>query len=199
MRGNYGLNISDIMRHLWSPVCVVTSAWQGKINGQIAVTIGSASIVPDKPRLLIQIYKNNYSHKLIYSSGVFAANFLNQDQVSLIPTFGFETGKETNKFQNIAYEEGITGCPVLLDSWGFIEAKIVNSMDGGDMTCFLGEVISGEIVGKQGPLLWPDARRVLPEHLQNIWESKRCEQTNISMDTMGCIDAHEWNDRKVIE
>ena len=46
-------------------MAAVSSAWQGKHNAQIAVAIGAASIVPSKPRVIIQIYKRNLSHDLI--------------------------------------------------------------------------------------------------------------------------------------
>ena len=61
--------IAPIMGRLWSPLAAVTSHWRGKSNVQIAVAVGAASIVPHMPRVVVQIYKGNYSHGLIYESG----------------------------------------------------------------------------------------------------------------------------------
>ena len=64
--------IAPMMTHLWSPMAAVTSCWEGKLNAQIVVAIGGASIVPSQPRVVVQIYKRNFSHGQIYRSGAFA-------------------------------------------------------------------------------------------------------------------------------
>ena len=47
------------MANLWSPIAAVTSGWRDKHNAQFAVAAGAASIVPGKPRVIVQIYKSN--------------------------------------------------------------------------------------------------------------------------------------------
>jgi len=140
--------IAPIMGRLWSPIAAVTSHWQGKSNAQIAVAIAAASIVPDMPRVLLQIYKTNYSHDLIYNSGSFALNFLRQDQLELINDFGLVSGRDRDKLLGAAHAPRATGSPVLDDCWGFLDCRVVNAMDGGDMTCFLGDVLDGETLSK---------------------------------------------------
>ena len=73
--------IAPIMSQLWSPMAAVTSAWEGKLNAQICVAIGGASIVPSQPRVVVQIYERNISHDQIYQSGVFGVNFLGNNQI----------------------------------------------------------------------------------------------------------------------
>ena len=150
------------MGRLWSPIAAVTSHWQGKSNAQIAVAIAAASIVPDMPRVLLQIYKTNYSHDLIYNSGCFALNFLRQDQLELINDFGLVSGRDRDKLLGVAHAPRATGSPVLDDCWGFLDCRVVNAMDGGDMTCFLGDVLDGETLSQAEPLYWRDARREIP-------------------------------------
>ena len=83
-------DIAPIMGRLWSPLAAVTSEWQGKVNAQIAVAITAASIVPDLPRVLVQIYKENYSHRLICQSHAFGLNFPQPGPTSLHQ--GFRAG-----------------------------------------------------------------------------------------------------------
>ena len=63
------------MGNLWSPIVAVTSRWRGQANAQICVSIAAASIVPEKPRVLAQIYKTNHTHGMVLGSGAFALNF----------------------------------------------------------------------------------------------------------------------------
>lgn len=128
-----------------SPVVAITSAWEGKINGQIAVTVVTSSVVHSIPRLLVGIWKSNYTHEFIYNSRKLCIHLLRRDQIALVKNFGFYTGRERKKFEEIEYEIGVTGCPVLSDCHSYAECEVINAMDGGDMTPFLVNVVNGGI------------------------------------------------------
>ena len=98
--------IAPIMRTLWSPLAAVTSHWQGKDNVQIAVAISAASIVPDRPRVVVQLYKTNLSHSMVLSSGALALNFLKPDQTNLIGDFGLISGRDQDKLNGVAKTKG---------------------------------------------------------------------------------------------
>ena len=187
--------ISPMMSHLWSPIAAVTSGWRGKLNAQIAVAIGAASIVPSQPRIVVQIYKRNLSHGLIYRSGAFALNFLRQDQLQLISEFGLVSGRDKDKLTGVAYEIGDLGSPVLQDCWGYLDCKVVNALDGGDMTCFLGEIMEGDTGSGSdgGPLWWRDAARQLPKQVMEVWDRKIKDEMEFSKSHMGQIDYSPWN------
>jgi flavin reductase (DIM6/NTAB) family NADH-FMN oxidoreductase RutF len=182
-----------MMGLLWSPIVAVTSAWRSKNNVQIAVSVGAASIVPSRPRVVVQIYKGNFSHRLIHRSSAFALNFLRQDQLHLIKAFGFVSGKEHDKLANINYETKATGSPILKDCWGFLDCRVINGMDGGDMTCFLAEVLEGDIISDGAPLWWRDARLTLPPEWLEEWERKRGAEIERSIQIMDQIDYTFWN------
>ena len=172
---------------LWSPVAVVTSRLGEVVNAQIAVAISAASIVPEAPRLLVQIYKENYSHDLIYQSQSLALNFLRRDQVALIPKFGLASGRDEDKLLGVEYNVRGSGCPILTDCWGYLDCRIINAMDGGDMTCFLADVIDGKTLAEGGPLWWRDARRQLPPEWTARWEQKQSSEIVTSRTTMDNI------------
>ena len=50
---------------------------------------------------------------------------------------------------------------------------MVNAMDGGDMTCFLAEVVDGRTVGPGQPLWWRDARQRIPEEWLQEYAGKQ--------------------------
>ena len=91
--------IAPIMGNLWSPIAAVSSNWQGQDNAQICVSIGGASIVAERPRVITQIYKTNHSHEMIMGSGAFALNFPRADQLDWIDRFGMRSGRDCNKLE----------------------------------------------------------------------------------------------------
>ena len=188
--------LAPIMGLLWAPVTVVTSHLNGAVNAQIAVAIGAASIVPEAPRLLVQIYKDNYSHDLIYKSQTLALNFLRRDQVGLIPQFGLVSGRDRDKLASVAYDVKSSGSPVLRDCWGYLDCRVVNAMDGGDMTCFLAQVLEGDIPSAGDPLWWRDARLQLPAEWTARWEQKQSSEIATSRSTMDNINRAPWQPKK---
>ena len=184
--------IAPMMGALWSPIAVVTTAWDGKPNGQIAVAIAAASIVADRPRVLAQIYKTNHTHGAILQSRAFALNFLKPDQLELIKHFGFVSGREHDKLANVPYSTGPSGSPLLEDCWGYLDCRVVNAMDGGDMTCFLADVIDGTTLVEGEPLWWRDARRLIPAGWMEEWDRKISGEIQVSKATMDEIDFSPW-------
>jgi flavin reductase (DIM6/NTAB) family NADH-FMN oxidoreductase RutF len=185
--------IAGMMGQLWSPIAAVTSRWRDKVNVQIAVAIGAASIVPGKPRVVVQIYKGNYSHQLIHQSRAFALNFLRQDQLGLIKDFGFVSGKDRDKLSGIDYEFRASGSPILKDCWGYLDCRLINAMDGGDMTCFLAEVLEGDTISDSEPLWWREARRRLPPEWMAEWDRKIGGDIEVSIQLMQQIDYTPWS------
>ena len=184
--------IAPMMTHLWAPMAAVTSAWQGKHNAQIAVAISAASIVLEKPRVAIKIQKNNFSHDMIYQSGAFALNFLGRGQSHLIPQFGLVSGRDCEKLADVAYDLRASGSPVLEECWGYLDCRVINALDGGDMTCFLGDVLEGKTLSDEGPLWWRDAQRMLPAEVIEEWDRKIGRERELSVSLMDNIDYIPW-------
>ena len=187
--------IAPLMGNLWSPICAVTSQWRENANAQIAVAIAGASIVPSMPRVLVQIYKTNYSHDLIHGSGAFALNFLRRDQLDLIKDFGLVSGRDKDKLAGVPFRIGTSGSPVLGECWGYLDCRVVNAMDGGDMTCFLADVLEGDTIAQGEPLWWRDARREIPAQWNQEWDQKIRGEIEISVQRMPNIHYGSWKHR----
>ena len=180
-------NIAPMMGRLWSPLAAVTSHWQGRDNVQMAVAIAAASIVPDRPRVAVQLYKTNLSHEMVLSSGAFALNFLREDQLELIGDFGLVSGRDRDKLDGVDKITGASGSPLLTECYGYLDCRVINAMDGGDMTCFLADVLEGKTLSEGEPLWWRDARRKLPAEWLARWEQKQSSEIATSRKTMDKI------------
>jgi flavin reductase (DIM6/NTAB) family NADH-FMN oxidoreductase RutF len=146
--------IRRITSRFWGPVCAITAAHDGEAGGQIAVGVLSASILPESPRLLIEIWKANRTHDLIAASGAFAVHPLAKEQADLVRRLGFRSAHdEAGKLDGIAWTAGETGSPILADAPGFLECRVVGSLDATDMTIFLGTVVAGVWRGGDTPMV----------------------------------------------
>jgi flavin reductase (DIM6/NTAB) family NADH-FMN oxidoreductase RutF len=131
-----------LLRHLTSPVVAITCSAEGSLNGLIVNSAQRASLVPTVQRVSMYISKTNFSHGLIYRSGVFGLHLLRDDQWALIWRLGLASGRAGPKLAEAEVVRGETGCPVLLDALAGYECRVVNAMDAGAATFFLGEVVS---------------------------------------------------------
>jgi flavin reductase (DIM6/NTAB) family NADH-FMN oxidoreductase RutF/rubredoxin len=123
---------------------VVSSKADGKLNGQIANTVFQLTSEP--LTLAICINKKNFTHEIISKSQVFTVSILSKETpMDFIGSFGFRSGRDVDKFESVNYKEGVTGAPIVLDNAvGYIEAKVINSMEVGTHTLFVGEMVEAE-------------------------------------------------------
>ncbi len=188
--------IAPIMGNLWSPIAAVSSHWKGEDNAQICVSIGGASIVAERPRVLVQVYKTNHSHEMILQSGAFGVNFPRAGQLEWIRDFGLVSGRDGNKLESYDYSTGETGSPLFADCWGWLDCRVVNAMDGGDLTCLLADVVDGKTVGPGRPMWWRDARQRIPEEWLREYSEKQSGEVAASRAHMDQIDLSPWNGPK---
>src|SRR2546430_2426512 len=134
--------VYQLLRHLTSPVVAITCQRDGKRNGMISDSAVRASIAPTVPRLSVYIHKFNFSHDLVFETGRFVLHLLRVDQFELIHRLGFVSGRARDKLAGIAHRPGTLGVPVLDDCYAHFECSVVNVMDTGSSTCFLGDVVA---------------------------------------------------------
>ncbi len=139
-------------RKIINGVFVITTKKDDRVNGMTAAWVARASFKP--PLLSVSIGKTRYSHDLIRESGVFAVNILSGKQVAEGRHFGFKSGRKTDKFRDIEFDARKTGSPILRNTAGYLDCRVVNSCDAGDHTIFVGEVIDAEASEGVEPLLY---------------------------------------------
>ena len=187
-------SVGPLLAQLGAPLLAVSTHANGVDNAQIAVTASAASIVLHRPRVIVQIYHTNYTHRLIAESGVMALNFLSPEQLPLIWQLGMRSGRDGNKLADVPYARGSTGSPILTGGSGYLDCRVVNAMDGGDMTAFLAEVVSGATHGGQ-PLRWRDARPRLPQQWADEWDRKIAGEMAVSEIIMDTVNPAAWANR----
>jgi flavin reductase (DIM6/NTAB) family NADH-FMN oxidoreductase RutF len=133
---------------------VIGSRKGDKINAQIGNTVVQVSSEP--PIISVCINKENLTHEYIEDSGVFTASILAQETaLNLIGRFGFKSGRDIDKFDGINYKLGETQAPIVLDNTlAYLEAKVINSVDVGTHTIFIGDLVGAEVIGEGEPMTY---------------------------------------------
>ncbi len=133
---------------------VIGARSKSELNGQIANTV--FQITSEPPQIAISINKQNLTHSYIMDRKAFSVSILSEEApMTLIGNFGFKSGRDINKFENYNYKFGTTGVPILLDKIvGYLEAKLVNQIDMGTHTLFIGEIVEAANVGTGLPMTY---------------------------------------------
>ena len=176
-----------------APVVAISSSWNGKTNAQIAVTVITASIVHSIPRLVVGIWKGNYTHELIINSKSMAIHLLRKDQLALVRELGFYTGRNRNKLEKIPYKLGLSGSPILDDAHSFTDCRILNAMDAGDMTTFLVSVIDGGIISGGDWMTLNYFYNAAPSEWIAEYNQKLSRSIEFSLDNIHKIKYETWN------
>jgi flavin reductase (DIM6/NTAB) family NADH-FMN oxidoreductase RutF/rubredoxin len=133
---------------------VVSSRKGDRLNGQIANTV--IQVTSEPPTVAVCINKQNLTHEFISESKVFAASMLSRDTpLSFIGHFGFKTGRETDKLKDVNYKLGETGAPIVVDhSLAYLEARVINQVDVGTHTIFIGELAGADVLREGEPMTY---------------------------------------------
>jgi flavin reductase (DIM6/NTAB) family NADH-FMN oxidoreductase RutF len=122
-----------------------------EINGFTVSWLMQTSFKP--PLVINGVKRDSGSHEIVKESGVFSISFLDSEQKDLAAKFFKPQRRVGNKLADVEFYSGEeTGCPIISDSLGYIECKVVNALEEGDHTIYVGEVI-GSGVHRQGEQL----------------------------------------------
>lgn len=134
------------LRKLGYGMYVIGSRKGDKLNAQIANTV--FQITSEPPTIAVSINKNNLTHEFIKDSRVFTASVLCEGTpLSFIGRLGFNSGRNMNKLEGMAYKIGKTNAPIILENAvAYLEAKVISETDVGSHTIFIGQVVDADIV-----------------------------------------------------
>lgn len=181
------------LRALTLPIVAITTSAAGRRNGCIVNSAQRASLVPSSMRVSMYISKPNLTHDLIWSSGVFGLHLLRTDQFDVVRALGIRSGREGDKFSNLELRTGESGCPLLTDCLAALECRVVNAMDAGAATFFLGDVVSAVSAGEGDVMTADFFRKNLPPDLRAAYEANLALAQEYLAAFSGTVDpARTW-------
>ena len=143
-----------VFRDISYGLYIITSRYDGQLNGQIVNTV--IQVTSDPPRVAVIINKKNLTHEFITKSKVFGACVLDESApMKFFGPFGFRSGRDVDKLAEVAFKEGVTGSPLLTEHvLSVLEAEVFEQIDLGSHTVFIGNVVNTEVLKAGRPLTY---------------------------------------------
>lgn len=123
----------------------VISTWDaGRATG---CTANSAmQITSDPATIAISINHSNFTNSCIQKTGKFAISILGENSnPNIISAFGFQSGRDVNKFDQVAHEVKAQ-LPVVTDACAYVVCEVINKMETDTHTVFLGKVVDCDVL-----------------------------------------------------
>ncbi|MCI7181623.1 MAG: flavin reductase [Schaedlerella sp.] len=125
---------------------VVTSSDGKKDNGLIVNTVTQVTNTPN--RIAVTINKANYSHHVIKQTGIMNINCLSTDApFSVFETFGFQSGRTVDKFENLTplrSDNGLAFLPRYINS--FMSLKVEQYIDLDTHGMFICSITEARVI-----------------------------------------------------
>ena len=137
-----------VFRSLSYGVYVVTSLDGTRNTGCTANSI--MQITSEPATVALSMNHDNFTNSCITATGKFAVSILSEkSDPALIGNFGFQTGKDHDKFADVAFEMA-GGLPVIKDSCGYFICEVIDRMETETHTVFLGKVVDAAVYEGDG-------------------------------------------------
>jgi flavin reductase (DIM6/NTAB) family NADH-FMN oxidoreductase RutF/rubredoxin len=140
---------------------VVSSGTEEEGNAYISNTV--FQVTSDPPRFATCCSKDNHTVELIRSCEQFSVSVLREEaDASTIGTFGYKSGKDSDKLQGMDVRYGENGVPIVLnDAIAFLVVRVQETLDVGTHLMFIGELVEAEVLEEAAdPLTYLHYRRV---------------------------------------
>ncbi|MFZ5644508.1 MAG: flavin reductase [Bacillota bacterium] len=133
---------------------IVGSVKDGRVNAQVCNTVFQITSTP--MRIALGINKSNLTNEYIKDSGVLSVCVLGKDGHDMVRNFGFRSGRDVNKFENIKFSTGKLGAPIIENCISYVECRVIPEMtiDVGTHTLFVAEVLDGGVRSDAEPMTY---------------------------------------------
>lgn len=136
-------------------VYIVSSSTDGKDGGCVINTMTQVTSSP--ARISIALNKNNFTLKLIETSGTFSGVVLAEAvEMDMIKRFGFQSGREASKYEDIPMGRDSLYNPYPTENvCSRFTCRVISSLDVGTHVLIIGEVVEAQVMdGTAQPLTY---------------------------------------------
>lgn len=152
----------QVLRTFTYGLYVVSCADEGEVNAFTANWLSQVSF--DPPLVAVSIENKTKSLPMILHSGAFVVNVLRTDAQdeqkpnrALAGTLGRSALKVPDKLVGIEYEIGPDGAPILRTALAWVACKVRHTVEAGDSTLVVGEVVDLGMLGEGQSLTMNEA------------------------------------------
>ena len=104
--------------------------------------------------IAVSLNHQNYTNEIVKKTKKLAISILNNSvDENVIPTFGFCSSKDNNKFENVDYEL-IDNLPIVKNANSYITLEIIKEVELETHTLFIGKIIAADTLVKDTPMTY---------------------------------------------
>lgn len=104
--------------------------------------------------IAVSLNHQNYTNTVIKKNKDFALSILsNNSDSNIISVFGFSSGRDKNKFDEISYKV-IDNLPIIDDAKGYITLHTVQEVELDTHTLFIAEITGGDVFNDDIPMTY---------------------------------------------
>ena len=168
---------NNVMFKISYGLYVLTAKDGEKSNGCIINTLEQVTTTPNK--VTIAVNKSNYTHDMILKTGRFNASILSEKaDFDTFKHFGFQSGRDVDKFSNYPAEISENGIPYITKGTnGFISAEVISTVDLGTHTLFVANVTDGKVLSDDSSATYDYYHKHIkeaPQKKSKGWVCKIC-------------------------
>ena len=120
----------------------------GEIAAATVNWVTQTSFAP--PLIAVGVKGDSGAHSVIKEAGAFALNILGKDQQAAAYAFFKPVEREGDSISGEAFHSGTTGAPILESVPAYVECKLVDTLENGDHSIFVGEVVNAGVNAQPG-------------------------------------------------
>lgn len=150
--------LSNVQKEIW----VLTAAAGGQRGGLVATFVSRLSIVPHMPRVVVGLSVRHHTTDLVRRSAAFALHLLSENELDWVWHFGLVSGRGRDKLRGFRVRSGRTGAPILTAAPAQLECRVETSLETGDRTVFLADVVDAAPPRDFAPLTVDRLRQLGP-------------------------------------
>ena len=117
----------------------------GKVAAATVNWVTQTSFEP--PLIVVGVKVDSGAHEIIKETGAFGLNILSKEQQSIAVAFFKTTVKDGSKINGEEYRSGSTGSPILINTKAYMECSLIETVEKGDHSVFIGEVKDAGVNG----------------------------------------------------
>src|SRR5258706_16480875 len=115
----------------------------GKVAAGTVYWVTQVSFEP--PLVVVGVKTDSHAHPLIKETNAFALNVLGKGQQALAFTFFKPATRQGSTISGEPVRPGVTGAPILTNAPAFVECRLVSTVEMGDHSVFVGEVVEAGV------------------------------------------------------
>ncbi len=136
-------DIKEALRSLTYGLYIITTLADGKRNAMLASWVSQVSF--DPPRIMVAVKKTRLTHSMLHAAGTFGLMVVQRGKERDLSVY--KGPDPERKFAGRTVDFGAGGTPLLTEYLSAFDLKIVDTVDAGDHTLFIGEVLSARSSG----------------------------------------------------